>query len=75
MRTPDLGDGLELMSLAYDVISGKETTPMGIGRRLAGIAVNFIPVDELRAYLTEAAQKRDDIAVDLVEDAKFHEDP
>lgn len=71
MQTPTLADGIAILALAADVISGRLTNPVDISRRLAGIALNLLPVDELKQHLDDEARARVDLVADGVEAAKF----
>lgn len=70
-NVPSLGQALELFGLAYDILSGRLTDPLTIGRRLAGLALDFVPVDDLKGYLTDESQARAQAAADAFAAAKF----
>jgi hypothetical protein len=44
--------------------------PSDVARSLVSLALEFVPVDELRLHLTDEAERRADIAADLAEAAK-----
>lgn len=66
-----LGQGLQILALASDVISGRLNDKLELARRLAYLGLDLAPVDDLKGLLTEEARKRDEIAVDIAEDIKF----
>lgn len=68
---PTLADGLALMDLAREIISGRMADQATIARTLIGLALDHAPVAELAPYLTDEARRRDDLAADLASAAKF----
>lgn len=70
-----ISSGLALLALAADLIAGRLIDPIEISRRLAGLALDLVPVDLLREHLTETARARADTIADAVEGAKFGSEP
>lgn len=68
---PAVARALEIVAFGIDLAQGRVADPAVIGRKLAGYALDFVPVDDLREYLTEEARRRADLAADLAEKAKF----
>lgn len=68
---PTLAQSLEVAALGIDLASGKLTDPVEIGRRLAHVALDVVPVDELKGYLDDEAAKRADAIADVAEALKL----
>jgi hypothetical protein len=66
--------GLALVDLGQSVARGEMPNPVEIARTAAAILVRFIPAEDMTKYLTEAAEKRVELAADLAGDAKFGPD-
>ncbi len=60
-----------LAELILAALRGAVPTVVDIARALLGIALDFVPVDELRTYLDEEARARVDRQVDAIVTAKF----
>jgi hypothetical protein len=63
--------GILLIRLGADIVAGDVTDGLAAARALVGAALDFVPVEDLRQYLTEADRARADLAVDMVEEAKL----
>ena len=61
---------LEAAFVALGVIGGA-TTPVDAAKQLLGIAVDMVPVGELKAFLTERDRIWADLAADVAEDMKL----
>lgn len=66
-----LSIGLMLFDLARTIVAGERVDPVEVMRALADIAIQLLPVDQLKTFLDDAARKRDELAVDIAEDAKL----
>lgn len=64
-----------LVQLAADVEEGKLSDPKQIGKALADLALDLLPVDELRAHLDASGQVAADVTADVLEVAKFRDEP
>ncbi len=71
MTLQDVGRALEIVGFGLDLAQGRLSDPLVIGRKLANYALDFIPVDDLKAHLTEEARRRADVAADAAEQLKF----
>ncbi len=65
-----LVQGIALLDFARKVLAGDVTDPVEISRALVGLALDLAPVEDLKAYLTDAARQRDDAIVDAAEAIK-----
>ncbi len=52
-------------------IMGGALTAADIGRRIASIGLDVVPVEDLQQYLSDEAARRADLLVDLAEAEKF----
>ena len=69
--TDVLQAGLALADLGLSVARGERTSPVEVVRGIFAIAVKLLPVDDLKKHLDDAAVRRDELAADLAEEAKF----
>lgn len=58
-----------LMRLGADVVDGDLSTADQVARRLVGLGLELVPVDELRKHLDAEAAARIDAEVDAYVDA------
>jgi hypothetical protein len=65
--------GILLVRLGADIIAGDVTDGLAAARSLVGVALDLVPVEELRQYLTEGDRARADLAADMIEEAKLSE--
>lgn len=71
MSTP-LEDSIPLLlELASDIRDGRIYDAIAVSKRLAGIAVDLIPVDALKDSLSEEDKKWIDFSVDIAEAIKL----
>lgn len=68
---PSIHQVIELLGLSYEIVAGKLTDPAQIGRRLASLALDFVPVEELKDHLSQEAKRRVEAATDAYSAAKF----
>ena len=62
--------GIKAALVALGVASGT-TSPVDGAKRLLGLAVDMIPVDELKAFLLERDRIFADLAADVAEEIKL----
>lgn len=65
-----LATAAQLTELAMSITAGTITVAEA-ARKLIGIGLDLVPVEDLKAFLTDEARKRADLAADLAEDVKF----
>lgn len=68
---PALGHAATLARLVADVIEGTLPTAADVARRLMGVGLDLVPVDELREYLDDEAKKRQEALYEAAGTAKF----
>lgn len=51
-------------SVASDALEGREPNPHAVAKRLVSIGLDFVPVDDLRAYLSAESRARIDAEID-----------
>jgi hypothetical protein len=68
--TPAQQAGVQAALVALGVASGS-ITPADGARQLLGLAVDMIPVDELKQFLTERDRIWADLAADVAEQIKL----
>jgi hypothetical protein len=61
-----------LVELVADIESGRVTDAFAVSRKLAALAVDLLPVDTLKPYLTERDRNWADAAVDIAEALKVN---
>ncbi len=62
--------GIEAALVALGVANGS-IDPVDGAKRLTGLAVDMIPVDQLKAFLTERDRTWADLAADVAEEIKL----
>ncbi len=60
-----------LTRLVADVLAGDRTDAVAVARQLMAIAVDMIPVDQLKEFLTERDRNFADLATDVAEELKL----
>ena len=61
----------EAAQLVADIMGGRLTNYADIARRLVGLGLDLVPVEQLRIYLDEADRARAEHLANLAQMAKF----
>ena len=64
-----------LIRIGANALDGTAPSPAEVARALVGVGLDLVPVAELRAYLTDEARRRDELAANLAEEAKLRGAP
>lgn len=59
-----LAQGIALLDFSRKVLSGEMNSPQEVARGLIGLALDIVPVNDLREHLTAEAAARADAIVD-----------
>jgi hypothetical protein len=62
--------GVRLVRVGVDAAEGK-IDPEAIAAAAVAVALEFVPVEELRQHLDRAAIARAELAADVIEDVRF----
>lgn len=60
-----------LLRLAVDVVAGDRKDAAEVAREMMGLAVDMIPVDQLKDFLTDREKKFTDLEADVLEQIKL----
>lgn len=60
-----------LLELAADIDAGRISEAIAVSKKLAGFAVDLIPVDALKDSLTDRDRRWIDLSVDIAEEIKL----
>lgn len=60
-----------LLRLAVDVVAGDRKDAAEVAREMMGLAVDMIPVEDLKPFLTDINRKFTDLEADVLEQIKL----
>ncbi len=62
--------GLLLIQLGMELATGRVADALGTAKKIMAIAIDLIPAEDLRPFLTDRDRKWADLAVDIAEAIK-----
>jgi len=69
-----IGKIILLVRLVADVLAGDKKDALAVAKELAMLAIEMVPVDELKAFLSDRDRIFADLSADLTEEAKLQGD-